>query len=83
MSVTVTQAAMSLAEQICGCATPEQRKSDVAALLAYREQAVRDTEAQIVAWLRSCLIEEYGPTVAAEQETWWFAAVIEQGAHKP
>jgi hypothetical protein len=44
--VQVTQAdrdaANALATEICGCATPEQRKRDVAAILAYRHTATAD-----------------------------------------
>jgi len=35
-------AANALATEICGCATPEQRKRDVAAILAYRHTATAE-----------------------------------------
>lgn len=57
----VTQEAMTRACQICGCATPEQRKLDVKALLAFHkstdqagyERGQRETVEKIVAYLEA------------------------------
>jgi hypothetical protein len=53
MTVTLedAEAAESLANAICGCATREQRKNDTRALLAYAEQAAAAERAKVVNWL--------------------------------
>ena len=38
----VSDAAETLAIQICGCADARQRKADVAAILAYRDACIRE-----------------------------------------
>jgi hypothetical protein len=38
--------AKELATQICGCATPQQRRADIAAILAFREAAIAKIEGQ-------------------------------------
>jgi hypothetical protein len=53
------KAAESLAHAICGCAYPEQRRRDVAALLEYREAAFKAGQeaerARGVEWLRESI----------------------------
>jgi hypothetical protein len=80
---TDRDAAFNLAVQICGCANDEQRKSDVAALLAYAEAAEqrgREAErAEVVAWLN----DQY---VAKQDRKWMgplnIADAIEARQHK-
>jgi lambda repressor-like predicted transcriptional regulator len=51
-------AAATLANELCGCATREQHKRDIAAVLAYRAAAVADATAPLkaeIARLREAL----------------------------
>ena len=59
-------AADTLAHRICGCATTEQHKADIAAILEYRQAAFNAGRASAVEWLRDDLRcrFRYGPLLA-------------------
>ena len=64
--VEVTQevraAADTLAHRICGCATTEQHKADIAAILEYRQAAFNAGRASVLAELESneCICPKCG-----------------------
>ena len=62
-------AANALATEICGCATPEQRKRDVAAILAYRHTATSEA-LEAMREAREALGEVFADNSAVDRLSW-------------
>lgn len=79
MSVTVTQADINAARHQHGGRVSYDTISSYA---RHREQAEREAEARIVAWIREKALSAWGADCSGMDEITFIATTISQGAHK-